>query len=133
MIGENIKKLRLARGLKQSELAEKLHVAQNTISYWESGRTEPNIGAIDMLCDVLNCSRSDLIGVEKPSDVKTDMFIKISFDKKEPSVKVLSGELTENEEIFLERYRNCDDETKGLLNRIIEYQQNLNKKKDPEQ
>lgn len=37
-----IKELRIKRGLTQSELAQMLNIAQNTLSYWETGKTEPN-------------------------------------------------------------------------------------------
>lgn len=134
MIGEKIKKFRLAKGLKQSELAQMVHVSQNTISYWESGRTDPNIGAVELLCKALDCKKSDLLDFSPAiENASGDMFIKISFDQnKKPSVNFVSGELSENETVFLERYRSCDDETKELLNRIISYQIELKKKKDSE-
>jgi transcriptional regulator with XRE-family HTH domain len=38
---EEIRKKRLALGLKQDELGDKLGVARNTVSRWELGDVEP--------------------------------------------------------------------------------------------
>lgn len=62
MIGENIKRIRRSRGLTQQMMAEKMHVNQNTISSWETNRTEPNMGMIEAMTEVLGCSKSDIIG-----------------------------------------------------------------------
>lgn len=60
-IGENIKHFRKMRGLKQSELGEMLNVSGNTVSSWEVDRTEPNIGMIEKMCDIFQCSKSELL------------------------------------------------------------------------
>ena len=59
----NLRDLRTARGLTQKDLAIKLNVSDRTISSWEAGRTEPNMGMVEELSKVLNCRKSDLIGV----------------------------------------------------------------------
>lgn len=62
MINEKIKEYRRRCGISQTELAQRLHVKQNTISGWETGRTEPNMGAVIELCKIFDCMPSDLIG-----------------------------------------------------------------------
>lgn len=62
MIGNNIKRIRTARGMRQSDMADKLNVSSKTVSSWEVNRTEPNMGMIEQIAKVLNCSKSDLIG-----------------------------------------------------------------------
>ena len=62
MVGDNIKKYRILRGLKQSDLADRIGISQKTISSWELGRTEPSMGAIEKLASVLVCRKSDLVG-----------------------------------------------------------------------
>ncbi len=59
----NLKDIRTARGLTQKDLAIKLNVSDRTVSSWESGRTEPNMGMVEEISKVLNCRKSDLIGV----------------------------------------------------------------------
>ena len=72
MIHENIKKMRQMNHITQKELAKMMHVAQNTISAWETGRNEPNIGAIEELCRIFGCEKSDLLEAE-PDTLMSDM------------------------------------------------------------
>ena len=68
-IAENIRRIRKTRGLKQSELAGKLNVSHATVSSWETGRTEPNMGMVEKMCGVFGCSKSELIdGSISPHD-----------------------------------------------------------------
>lgn len=57
-----IKELRLSKGLKQSELANKLKIAQNTLSTWEIGKYEPDIAALNEIADIFSVSVDYLIG-----------------------------------------------------------------------
>ena len=61
-IGDNIKKMRELRGLKQSDLAEILNISDKTVSSWEINRTEPKMGMIEKICKALNCKKTDIIG-----------------------------------------------------------------------
>ena len=40
--GQSLRKLRKDRGLTQEQLAQRLHVTRQTVSYWENGRTQPD-------------------------------------------------------------------------------------------
>ena len=62
--GNNLKKLRMEKGLKQSELAEKLSTTQRKVSYWESGKIEPDITALWQLADFFEISIDELVGRE---------------------------------------------------------------------
>ena len=64
-IGENIRKVRESRGLRQSDLADRLNVAPCTVSSWEINRTEPKMGMIERICRALHCSKSDIITIEE--------------------------------------------------------------------
>ena len=61
----NLKELRLNRRLKQSELAEILHVKQNTISNWENGKTEVNNADAIKLANFFGVSVDYLLGREE--------------------------------------------------------------------
>ncbi|MCF0127433.1 MAG: helix-turn-helix transcriptional regulator [Pseudobutyrivibrio sp.] len=61
MVGDNIKKRREQLDLMQQELADRLHVSKATISSWEVGRTEPNMGMVQKLAEELNCTMTYLI------------------------------------------------------------------------
>ena len=60
--GENLKKLRKRANLSQSDLAKQLNINQYNISYWEIGRSEPNIEQIIKLSEILNVPIDYLLG-----------------------------------------------------------------------
>ena len=47
-IGKRLKDMRTGMGMTQEECAEKLGVARQTLSSWESGRTFPDIRSVDL-------------------------------------------------------------------------------------
>lgn len=67
LFGKNLKRIRQDRGLTQSQLGDLLNITDRAISSWEIGRTEPSIAMIDVICDVLHCSKDELLG-KKDSD-----------------------------------------------------------------
>ena len=89
-IGENIKAMRKKHGMEQSDLGERLHVSNKTISSWECGRTEPKMGMIEAMCDVFGCEKSVLIdGVEQSSQehlLKYAELLKSLSDEQQDSV-----------------------------------------------
>lgn len=86
-----LREYRKEKGLSQTELAEKIGVSQNTVSSWETGRTEPSMRDIKSLCDVLGLS------VEQLSGTKARELGEISYE--DVLVKVRSLELTELREL----------------------------------
>ena len=61
----NIKSLRGLKGLTQDDLAEKLHVTRQTISNWETGKSEPDFESLETLAGVFEVTVSELLGEEK--------------------------------------------------------------------
>lgn len=66
---ENLKKIRLASGMKQAEVAEKVGVAKNTYCNWESGKREPSILKIKALAKLFGVSVDYLVGLEEDAVV----------------------------------------------------------------
>lgn len=64
-IGDNIKKWREMRNLKQSDLAELVGVSDKTVSSWEVNRTEPKMGMVEKISVALNCKKTDIIGISE--------------------------------------------------------------------
>lgn len=62
IFGNNIKKARQAKNIKQKELAERIGVAHNSISYHEKGKHLPSLDLAAQMASVLEVSVSDLIG-----------------------------------------------------------------------
>jgi transcriptional regulator with XRE-family HTH domain len=66
MIGERLIKLRKAKKLTQTDLAELCGVSRNSIVNWETEKSEPKISDIQKLAKILDASLNDLIGQEVP-------------------------------------------------------------------
>ena len=84
--------------MEQSDLAERLHISNKTVSSWECGRTEPRMGMIENMCKVFGCQKTDLI----------------------------DGEQTERPEMVLwVKYRNADEDTRRMVDRLLAYAERL--------
>lgn len=76
-ISENIKIIRDRFGLTQQELAEIAGVTNKAVSAWESGTSEPRMGALEKIAKRFNLKKSniiedggmDLIDKELPSTI----------------------------------------------------------------
>ena len=69
MFGDKLKKLRIARGMNQEELAGKLGVSQKTISSWETNRTEPTMGTVQAIADMFQVTTDELIMDDRSTKV----------------------------------------------------------------
>lgn len=62
MLGERIRKARLAKGLTQKQLAEILNVTDATVNRYEKGIRKPDPEMLKAIADVLNVSIDYLLG-----------------------------------------------------------------------
>ena len=123
---ENLKKLRKINKLSQLDLAEKLGVTRQSISYYENGNVEPSINFIIQLSSLFNCSidsllfekhDTDLLNVEVLSNIKkANYLINLNLDIVD-SNKIIN--LLENKKKHL--YKTIDD-----LNDLIIYVKKYN-------
>lgn len=60
-IGDNIKRLRIANHLSQSELGKIAGVTDKAVSTWESGNKIPRMGAIERMAAYFGVKKSELI------------------------------------------------------------------------
>ena len=60
MIGNNIKKLRMQRGMTQKNLADILFVSPQAVSRWENNEVEPSIGTITEMAKIFNVSEQEV-------------------------------------------------------------------------
>lgn len=65
LFARNLKEIRKAKKLSQASLAEKLHVSQTAVYYWESGKREPGIDMLFNISDVLGVGVDELVGLEE--------------------------------------------------------------------
>ena len=64
MLGERIRKMRIAAGFNQAELAKKLGIAQSTLSGYETGFSMPNY---DMVENIATFCEFDIMFLDKNS------------------------------------------------------------------
>lgn len=119
--GQNLKKIRTDKNMTQGELAEAIHVKQVTISSWETGRTEPSMGDISNLAEVLGCTQDTLMGIRKKTGDITfeDILIKVnalSLPELERLKFVVDSQLH-----FLTEIENLEKQKHAAELRAIEY------------
>ena len=78
-IGERIKELRSEKELLQKDLAQKIHVAANTLSQFENGKANPSYEVLIALADFFEVSTDYLLGRE-------DDFGNVSIQSNEPAL-----------------------------------------------
>lgn len=64
-IGLKIRQLRNEKHFTQTQLAEFLHVSQDTISLWELNKSLPDVKAIVELCKLFEISADYLLGLDE--------------------------------------------------------------------
>lgn len=69
MLNENLKHLRLAKGLSQEELAIRLNVVRQTVSKWEKGLSVPDSEMLIRIAEALETTVSVLLD-ETPQEVR---------------------------------------------------------------
>ena len=62
MLGENIRQLRLARGIRQEELGRCLGVSKQSVSNWENGNIMPSVEMLVRLADYFAVRTDFLLG-----------------------------------------------------------------------
>ena len=64
-----LKAIRLERGLKQSEVAEKVGITQPTYSNIENGKRNPTVKTLRKIAKVLGVQISDLLDTEEEANL----------------------------------------------------------------
>ena len=59
-----MRELRAEKGLTQADLGKKLSVANNTISSWERGNSEPTLDQLRKMVGIFGVTAGVLIGTE---------------------------------------------------------------------
>ena len=66
-VGKNIKKLRIARKMTQEDLADKMFVTRQTISNWETGKSQPDLETLSAISRLFSVEPTELIYGIRPS------------------------------------------------------------------
>lgn len=94
----NLKKLRLEKGLTQAELGKLIGNKQNTISYWEKGTYDIDNENLQRLAVFFNCSTDYLLG-------KTEI-------RNQDNPNII---LSEQEKTLLENFRSTTEQGKQRI------------------
>lgn len=68
MFAKRLKELRKGKKLNQIKLAEMLGVSQATITFWETGKRDPDVAMLMKIADIFEVSTDYLLG-RTPIDV----------------------------------------------------------------
>ena len=93
MLGEAIRHYRSKLNITQQELAALIPCSIDSIRRWETNLREPRASDLVRLCEVLQCSESELLN--GPSDGKIKVTISYDWDKFEKGEINMDGNLFE--------------------------------------
>ena len=68
-LGENIKNLRVAKGLTQEQLGYEMGVSAQTVSRWENSVTYPDITMLPTIASYFDVTLDELMGICKELDI----------------------------------------------------------------
>ena len=78
-IGQQIRTMRLSRGMTQADLAKAINQSQSSIAMYENGKREPDFETLEALADVFNVPMITFVAdgvtvsVSPPDDSQTDL------------------------------------------------------------
>ena len=84
VLGDRLARLRRAKGLSKTDLADRLGVTVTSICYWEQGRSRPRLARLPTLADLLGTTPAELLsrgsapGSDHLSDLVTRMRAEIA-------------------------------------------------------
>ena len=61
VFGQNLRTLRTGEALSQRELGNRLSVCNQTVSFWESGKREPDLDSLLKIAEYFNVTTDDLL------------------------------------------------------------------------
>jgi len=73
MFSENLKKLRVASGMSQEQLALRLNVVRQTVSKWEKGLSVPDADLLVRLAEIFEVSVDELLGETAPKEDASEL------------------------------------------------------------
>ncbi len=75
-VAKTIKTKRIEKNMTQGDLADKLFVSFQAVSNWERGNSMPDISKLENLCNVLEISVDELLGIGEKAEKKEQILSK---------------------------------------------------------
>ena len=126
MLGKRLKQVREENGFSQNEIAERLGKNQNTISSWETGRTQPKLKELHSLCNLYGCTYEYLTGTKQHNsqDVTYDDIISKLWDFNLDELY----EMKHHIDLIINKQQQIiemENEKNNLQARLLEYEKRL--------
>ena len=64
IVRENLRIFRKLKNMTQEDVAKKINVTTAAYSNYEQGRRQPSIEVLRSICEVLECSADEIIGID---------------------------------------------------------------------
>lgn len=110
------------RGMRAIDIKEKTGLSESTISQYRSGYAKPRSDKLQLLADALDVSPAWLMGLDVPMD-RIEHKAEVDFET--TWIKSGGGEhpvpLDDTEKKLIEMYRNADNDTRRMIDRLLEY------------
>lgn len=100
----NLKELRLQKGLRQIDIAKDFNIAKSTYCCYEKGINEPDIKTLIKLADYFDCSIDYLLGREN----------------EDGTIYIRGYDLSKDEITIIDSLRKMDSQDKELIYKIVE-------------
>lgn len=119
MFAENLKKYRKLCGFRQSDVAEMIGVDRSAYTYYENGKTEPNIEGIKKIASMFKVDVNMLLGFEPEENSSFGISAQLHNDShfdygNNASTEELLGKCSADERCLIAYYRICDDKKEVL-------------------
>lgn len=85
IVGDNIRHIRMARNITQSDLGERIGKNQRTISNWERGFRHPSNDDVRKLAEILSVAPAEIIGHTEQNDDEYEYIV--TTDDMYPDIK----------------------------------------------
>ena len=72
MLGRQIKKIRMIKGISQVELARQLGISKQSVSNWENDNVMPSVDMLKKICQIFSCSSDYLLELNSGNTIVVD-------------------------------------------------------------
>ncbi len=119
MLGENLKKYRKLCGFRQDDVAKVIGVDRSAYTYYENGKTQPNVENLKKIAAMFGIDMNILLGYDVPEVETPVTSLKVSNDnvfsyESNVSTEESLGKCSAEERMLIAYYRICNDKEKVM-------------------
>lgn len=104
-----MRELRVKSGYTQVQIAKMLNIDRSTYSYYEIGKTTPDITVLITLSKIFNIPLNDMLADEGTPEAVADSGLKMNFKYNKKNTSHIY-ELSDNEKALVGAFRTCTAE-----------------------